>query len=569
VQHAPYIGRRTLLAAFVLLVCSLAAITQPRVLAPPLHLAAVAMQAEPNARRSAAPSTRATVTATEVAAALSLQPAGNAEVQHPGWRAIVVKRVLVGVEAVVEAERAAGVEPCVAATMQQLHTRCFREPGGRRVAFLLPTAAPQLPSQLATSDAVGFATAIGRGSPSVSRAAGARAPSVPATKGADAWRGAMLAVRDAYVLQQAAGVLPWESHREPRKGPLCGGRGVVVDVTTATVYDVSCSPGLDDSYSAGDVLHVPEAVHRRPVAAVSQRHTITFFHAVMETPIRLMYARGLALAGQVDVLFPAQRCNLQPYSKNALAALGFDLPLHGNDAALQVRTDTPHAPRQREPQRVLTHLHAAADIVLVPPSWSVAVRGMLPAMRVVALEGLTGNGQCGTSADPTALFRPYIMVLHRQSGSRDVVNLSTLVAHTRAAHPRVEFRDLLDLHQRNMTAKDYACAFQSACGLVSGHGAGLSHMMYLSPGAHVVEVGRPQQSGMRLFRTMASALSLVYTPVTAATAGPNATALDRQKQVIKGKFPAWHYASVTAEAPELLAALARVAATCQASGRPD
>jgi hypothetical protein len=174
----------------------------------------------------------------------------------------------------------------------------------------------------------------------------------------------MLAVRDAYVLQQAAGVSPWESHREPRQGPLCGGRGVVVDVTTAIVYDVSCRTRVDDPYSAGDVLHVPEAVHRRPVAAVSQRHTIPFFHAAMETPIRLMYARGLALAGQVDVLLPSDRCNLQPYSKNTLAALGFDLQLHGNDAALQARTHTPRAAPQRA--RILRHLHAAADIVLVP-----------------------------------------------------------------------------------------------------------------------------------------------------------------------------------------------------------
>jgi hypothetical protein len=441
----------------------------------PLHAVPVVDTAAPRHRtpdaRGYAAAT-AYAKAAETAAPLVRDQAGSAASPPPAWRNITVTRVLVGMRAVVDAERAAGSEPCVAATLVQLRTTCFRETS-RRVAFLLPAAAPPLLAQRV--DLVDSATG-----------------------------GGMLAVRDAYVLQRPV--------REPPrhyKRSFCGGRGVVVDVTTATVYDVSNGGpvrGHIDVYEAGDVLQVPIAVHKGIVAEVSQYHTRGFYHAVTETPVRLMYARGLALAGEVDVLVPALafECKRQPYVRAAVANLGFDMPKHGDEEIKQSAgsaavSATRSAARERKHARVLLRLHSVADLVLVPPERHVAVRRMMAALRAAMLETAPSGEQCDASTRPERPRPPFIVVLHRPAGQRDVTNLREVTALARAAHPLVRFVDVSDEQQRNMTACDLACAFRDACGLVSGHGAGLSHMVHLSPRAHVMEIVRRPQFRARYF----------------------------------------------------------------------
>jgi hypothetical protein len=314
-----------------------------------------------------------------------------------------VARVLLGMRAVVEAERAAGSEPCVAATLVQLRTTCFRETS-QRVAFLLPAAAPPVLAQ-----GIGLAdNATGRNSPQHYLAEHWHEW---ANGTMEAWYGTMLAVRDAYVLQRPA--------REPprqRSGFLCGGRGVVVDVTTATVCDVSNGghvPGDRDMYEAGDVLHVPIAVHNGIVAEVSQYHTNGFFHAVTATPVRLLYARGLAMAGEVDVLRPALafKCKQRPYARAAVANLGFEVLQHGDgeiehSARSAAVSAIRSAPRERKHARVLLQLHSVADLVIVPPERPVAIQGMLAALRAAMLETAPSGDQCDASPRPSSCGRP-------------------------------------------------------------------------------------------------------------------------------------------------------------------
>jgi hypothetical protein len=539
---------------------------KPRTLLHRALLAVLVLLASSLAAGYAAATAHAT--AAETAAPVARNQAGSAALPPPAWRNITVARVLVGMRAVVEAERAAGSEPCVAATLVQLRTTCFRETS-RRVAFLLPAAAP--PQLAQRVDRVDNASGGGNSPQHLlakhwrERAHGTR----------EAWYGAMLAVRDAYVLQRPAREPPGQARQG--SGILCGGRGVVVDVTTATVYDVSNGgpvPGHRDVYEAGDVLHVPIAVHNGIVAVVSQYHTSGFYHAVMETPMRLMYARGLALAGEVDVLMPALafECKQRPYVSAAVANLGFDVPKHGDEeikhpAGSAAVSATRSAARERKHARVLLRLHSVADLVLVPPERHVAVRRMMAALRAAMLETAPSGEQCDASARPEQPRPPFIVVLHRPAGQRDVTNLRELTALARAAHPLVRFVEVSDEQQRNMTAGDFACAFRDACGLVSGHGAGLSHMVYLSPRAHVMEIARPRQVWARHYEPMALALGLKYTHVAATTAGANAAVLDAERGLGHTHRAAWACASVTADAKELLGALAQLAAACQAGSR--
>jgi hypothetical protein len=168
---------------------------------------------------------------------------------------------------------------------------------------------------------------------------------------------------------------------------------------------------------------------------------------------------------------------------------------------------------------------------------------------------------------PEQLRPPFVVVLHRPAGRRDVTNLCELTALARAAHPLVRFLEVSDEQQGEMTAGDYACAFRDACGLVSGHGAGLSHMVHLSQRAHVLEIARPPQVEPRHFAPMALALGLKYTHVAATTAGANAAVLDAERELDDKHRVASAYASVSADAKELLDALAQLAAACQAGSR--
>ena len=79
----------------------------------------------------------------------------------------------------------------------------------------------------------------------------------------------------------------------------------------------------------------------------------------------------------------------------------------------------------------------------------------------------------------------------------------------RVSFPRLNFRTLRESEISSMNLHDVGTIFCSAAGLVGGHGAGLTNMMWMTPRnvSFVAQIVRSANTG-RLYKIMADAFQL-------------------------------------------------------------
>ena len=105
-----------------------------------------------------------------------------------------------------------------------------------------------------------------------------------------------------------------------------------------------------------------------------------------------------------------------------------------------------------------------------------------------------------------------------------VRNLGGWVNSARLKWPGVDFQVVPNADLSSMSLHDMGAVFCSAVGLVGGHGAGLTNMMWLAPDASfVAQITRPHQAW--LYKTMASVLKVHYVEASATGIGAGGNSL--------------------------------------------
>ena len=336
-----------------------------------------------------------------------------------------------------------------------------------------------------------------------------------------------------------------------RDSVLLESRGVVLDTVTGTVYDLSGGCCLSDvkRYKVGDRLTLPPSQQsryasrpHRPLFFAAHSHDTSYYHFVMETLSRLVrpsMAQHLLRTNQTDLYINGESGFHFKFLSGVLC---------GNNTKMKFSSKSDEASTCYAPQRVPTVVKREQfPFVVLPPAPTASshlhilsqdltnssIRSeMAKTLGAVAntLKGAVGPPCHVDDGEASNLVRqnqtqrrPHVVVLMRGK-NRMVRNLGGWVNSARLKWPGVDFRVVPDADLSSMSLHDMGAVFCSAVGLVGGHGAGLTNMMWLAPDASfVAQITRPHQAW--LYKTMASVLKVHYVEASATGIGAGGNSL--------------------------------------------
>mmetsp|Transcript_30695 Transcript_30695/g.64330 ORF Transcript_30695/g.64330 Transcript_30695/m.64330 type:complete len:508 (-) Transcript_30695:198-1721(-) len=299
-----------------------------------------------------------------------------------------------------------------------------------------------------------------------------------------------------------------------RDGVLLHNWGVILDAVTGTVYDVSggcCTANLPH-YKPGQQVQLKEEVTKslsatcpRPVLLLSHSHDTTFYHYVMELLPRLLVSnvtRGMLQSKDIDLFMNGK----SQFHDKLLSAL-----LCGrNSTKLTFLKEKDKASLCYGSQRVsMREKIDQFPLVILPP----APEQILEKYSLIgkALREIVGP-PCTLKNTITTMLeekQQTIIVLLREK-TRKVANLEKWVTTARQAYPLLNFQIVRESDISSMSLHDTGSLFCSAVGLIGGHGAGLTNMMWMThKNSTVVEIRRPEQDG-DMYGYMAKTFQLRY-----------------------------------------------------------
>jgi len=308
-----------------------------------------------------------------------------------------------------------------------------------------------------------------------------------------------------------------------RDGVLLHNWGVILDAVTGTVYDVSggcCTANLPH-YKPGQQVQLKEEVTKslsatcpRPVLLLSHSHDTTFYHYVMELLPRLLVSnvtRGMLQSKDIDLFMNGK----SQFHDKLLSAL-----LCGrNSTKLTFLKEKDKASLCYGSQRV--SMREKIDhfpLVILPPApLLIDTPDQKLLLERYSLIGKALRERVGTPCTlkntiNTVLEEKQqtIIVLLREK-TRKVANLEKWVTTARQAYPLLNFRIVRESDISSMSLHDTGSLFCSAVGLIGGHGAGLTNMMWMThKNSTVVQIIRPEQVGIDMYGNMAKAFQLQY-----------------------------------------------------------
>jgi hypothetical protein len=108
------------------------------------------------------------------------------------------------------------------------------------------------------------------------------------------------------------------------------------------------------------------------------------------------------------------------------------------------------------------------------------------------------------------------VVLQRES-NRHVLNLKEMVEVLNATYPVVEFLHVGEFFLQSLSLCETAKLFGNARGLIGGHGAGLTNMLFLPPNSTVIQFISPYQGGAEYYRNLTDSLDINHLEMMSVT----------------------------------------------------
>ena len=290
-------------------------------------------------------------------------------------------------------------------------------------------------------------------------------------------------------------------------------RGVVMDLYTQTVYDVSGGCCRDPSkygeaklFSPGELYHVQESItlSHRPLIVLAHSHDTSYYHYVVELMGRLALFRDLFdewIQNSADFYVRGE---------NSFQALYLNLMLC--QSMLAQNAASCYADRR---QSDIFHSKIFSTVLLPP-----APRQRDDLLTQSIMLRLTESA-CPEPERNSTQVKAKFVVIKRKGMKRAVVNLEDFVKLLRETYADdIDFVLVKDEMLSKMSIEDYAKLFCNANGIMGGHGAGMSNMLWLRPplsslGKHVIEIIREDQIGAHYYPELAGHLGCEYTTVRA------------------------------------------------------
>lgn len=274
-------------------------------------------------------------------------------------------------------------------------------------------------------------------------------------------------------------------------------RGVVINPFTGIVFDVSggCCLQREKSWTIGQVVELSGGIDSEngdsPLLLLKHSHDTTYFHFVFELLSRLVrtpeYIKKMVKEGSIDLLAP----NASSFHRRYLEMI------------ICQQTKTPCYKQTSDASKLF-------PIILLPPP---PLRNDSQIQKVFSK---ARRVDCHPpSQNDTA--KPRFIVIKREK-NRTVRNLEAFVRLLRESYPSIDFDMIYESQLGQMNLSEYAKFFCNSKGLIGGHGAGLTNMLWLEVPSNsstrntVVQIIRPTQSG-NYYPEMARVLGYDYVEI--------------------------------------------------------